>query len=463
MRFRPDPSFYPSAKLAMQAPQEEVAYVAILNPLANNRPDAIATVDLNPHSPMYAKIRGRVDMQNIGDELHHFGWNACSSALCPNAPHPHLERRYLIVPGINSSRITILDIKPDPWQPTIYKTIEPDELKQKADCTGPHTVHCGASGIFISALGNAKGDIPGGILVLDHDTFDVRGRWELEFGIQTLAYDFWWNLGYDVMLTSSWATPNMIRNGVDPNILLSSGYGHHMHVWNIPKRRHLQAIDLGKEHQMVLEIRPAHDPARSYGFVCVVLSLEDLSASIWLWYLEGNEWKIKKVITIPAQPANEDQLPPILKPFKAVPPLVTDINLSLDDQMLYVSCWGTGEFHQYDVSDPHHPKLCEIIKLGGIVNRTPHPKNPDVPLNGAPQMVECSRDCKRLYFTNSLYSSWDDQFYPDGIKGWMIKVDCNPKGGMQLDKNFILDFGDERPHQIRLQGGDASSDSFCYS
>lgn len=463
MRFRPDPSFYPSAKLAMQAPQEEVAYVAVLNPLANKRPDAMTTVDLNPLSPMYAKIRGRVDMQNMGDELHHFGWNACSSALCPNAPHPHLERRYLIVPGINSSRITILDIKPDPWQPTIYKTIEPDELKQKANCTGPHTVHCGASGIFVSALGNANGDTPGGILILDHDTFDVRGRWELEYGVQTLAYDFWWNLGYDVMLTSSWGTPNMIRNGVDPNILLSSGYGHHMHVWDLPKRHHLQAIDLGKEHQMVLEIRPAHDPARTYGFVCVVLSLKDLSASIWLWYLEGSEWKIKKVITIPAQPANEDQLPPILKPFKAVPPLVTDINLSLDDQMLYVSCWGTGEFHQYDVSDPHNPKLCEIIKLGGVVNHTPHPKNPDVLLNGAPQMVECSRDCKRLYFTNSLYSSWDDQFYPDGIRGWMVKVDCNPKGGMQLDKNFILDFGDERPHQIRLQGGDASSDSFCYS
>ena len=26
-----------------------------------------------------------------------------------------------------------------------------------------------------------------------------------------------------------------------------------------------------------------------------------------------------------------------------VPPLVTDIDLSLDDRFLYVSCWGTGE------------------------------------------------------------------------------------------------------------------------
>ena len=29
----------------------------------------------------------RSTMPNAGDELHHFGWNACSSCLCPNAPH----------------------------------------------------------------------------------------------------------------------------------------------------------------------------------------------------------------------------------------------------------------------------------------------------------------------------------------------------------------------------------------
>jgi hypothetical protein len=58
------------------------------------------------------------------------------------------------------------------------------------------------------------------------------------------------------------------------------------------------------------------------------------------------------VITIPAEPAEADALPPALKPFGAVPPLVTDINLSVDDKFLYVSCWGIGELKQYDVSDP---------------------------------------------------------------------------------------------------------------
>jgi selenium-binding protein 1 len=77
-------------------------------------------------------------------------------------------------------------------------------------------------------------------------------------------------------------------------------------------------------------------------------------------------------------------------------------------------------------------------------------------------MVEVSRDGRRIYFTNSLYSAVDDQFYPDGIKGWMVKIDADPKGGMSFDENFFLDFGDQRPHQVRLQGGDASSDSYCF-
>ena len=63
-------------------------------------------------------------MPEPGDELHHFGWNACSSCLCPYSPHPHMERRYLVVPGLRSSRIHILDTKPDPRRPRIVKVID---------------------------------------------------------------------------------------------------------------------------------------------------------------------------------------------------------------------------------------------------------------------------------------------------------------------------------------------------
>jgi selenium-binding protein 1 len=92
---KPDPTFYPSPKMAMQAPPEKLAYMALINSKKDARPDAIGVVDLDPTSKGYGRLVGKVDMTKPGDELHHFGWNACSSCLCPYAPHPHMERRYL--------------------------------------------------------------------------------------------------------------------------------------------------------------------------------------------------------------------------------------------------------------------------------------------------------------------------------------------------------------------------------
>jgi selenium-binding protein 1 len=258
----------------------------------------------------------------------------------------------------------------------------------------------------------------------------------------------------------------MVQNGVNPDLLLNSKYGHQLHVWDLRHRRHVQALDLGTEHQMALELRPAHDPTKPYGFLGVVVSLKDLSASIWVWHRVGGNghgnWQVQKVIEIPAEPAAADQLPPLLQGFGAVPPLITDINLSLDDRFLYVSCWGTGEMRQYDVSDPFHPQLTGSIHLGGIVRKATHPAKPDTPLNGGPQMVELSRDGRRVYFTNSLYAPWDTQFYPEGLRSWMVKLDADPNGGISADANFFLEFDTLRGHQIRLEGGDASSDSYCY-
>jgi methanethiol oxidase len=58
---------------------------------------------------------------------------------------------------------------------------------------------------------------------------------------------------------------------------------------------------------------------------------------------------------------------------------------------------------------------------------------------------------------------WDAQFYPDGIRGWMARVDVAPECGMAFDEPFLVESEEGlRPHQVRLEGGDASSDSFCY-
>jgi selenium-binding protein 1 len=133
-----------------------------------------------------------------------------------------------------------------------------------------------------------------------------------------------------------------------------------------------------------------------------------------------------------------------------------------------VSCWGTGELKQYDVSDILNPVETGSVRLGGIVGRQPHPAKPEERLGGGPQMVEVSRDGKRVYVTNSLYGVWDDIFYPDGVGAWMARLDADISGGggLAADPGFFPsgdDFRGLRIHQTRLQGGDASSDSYCHT
>lgn len=463
MTLRPDPTFHASPKLAMEAPAEHYAYALMLSP-DFSEPDALAVVDVNAKSDDYAKIAHTVVMPNKGDEFHHFGWNACSSALSPLTGHAFVERRYLIIPGLRSSRIYIIDTKPHPSEAKIHKIIEPAEVFRKTGYSRPHTVHCGPEGIYVSTLGGAGPDGtdgPPGVFIMDCETFDILGRWEIDRGPQKLHYDFWWNLPRDYMVTSEWGLPPQFENGIVAEDLLANKYGHHIHFWDLRERRNVQTIDLGANHQMALEVRPAHDPTREYGFLGVVVDTTNLEGSIWTWWREGGTFHAKKTATIPPEAADPDLLPPLLKGFGAAPPLVTDIDLSLDDKFLYVACWGTGELRQYDVSDPHNLKLAGSLRLGGIVGKTKHPSGRI--FAGGPQMLEISRDGRRVYFTNSLYSAWDDQFYPHGVPGAMVKANVDSANAMTLDEKYWVEFpGGYRAHQIRLEGGDCSTDSFCY-
>ena len=127
-----------------------------------------------------------------------------------------MERRYLLVPGLRSSRIHILDTKPDPRQPALVKVISADEVASRTGYSRPHTIHCGPEAIYVSALGAPEGEGPGGIFTVDPDDFGVRGAWEVERGPQYFAYDFWWHLGHDTLITSEWGTPSMVEAGVNP-------------------------------------------------------------------------------------------------------------------------------------------------------------------------------------------------------------------------------------------------------
>ncbi len=140
-------------------------------------------------------------MPNVGDELHHFGWNACGSC------HGERARRYLVIPGLVSGRIHVVDTA-GPGQPKLHKVIEPAEVVRKTKLTAPHTVHCLADGrIMISMLGDENLNGPGGFLILDEE-FEIAGRWEARTEGMYFNYDFWYQPRHNVMVSSEWAAPS---------------------------------------------------------------------------------------------------------------------------------------------------------------------------------------------------------------------------------------------------------------
>lgn len=438
---------YASPEEAMRAEPEKVLYTtALYVGTGVERPDYLATVDVDPASPTYSQVVHRAPMPNVGDELHHFGWNACSS--CHGDADK--ERRFLIVPGQRSGRIHVLDTAEE-RAPRLHKVIEPEEIAEKTDLSAPHTVHCLADGhVMISMLGDAEGNGPGGFLLLDED-FGVAGRWETDTAGMRFNYDFWYQPRHNVMVSSEWGAPNTYRAGFDPKDVAEGKYGQRLHFWDWSERRVKESVDLGEDGRIPLEVRFHHDPDSTHGFVGAALS-----SNILHWSRPNGSWKVEKVVDVPAEEVEGWPMP--------VPGLITDLLLSLDDRFLYFSNWLHGDLRQYDVSDPTNPRLAGRVWLGGLLGRSQTVGGRR--LEGGPQMLQLSLDGKRLYVTNSLYSSWDNQFYPKlAEKGsYLLKVDCDTEnGGLRVDEDFFVDFGAEpdgpaRAHEMRYPGGDVTSD-----
>jgi selenium-binding protein 1 len=442
-------AFYASPADARQAPPEDVLYVGCLHRgTGSDEPDFLAVVDANPESDTYSQVVDRIPMPNVGDELHHFGWNVCSSAC-----HSTLGRDTLIVPGMYSSRIHIIDIS-DPRTPRIAKVIEADELKQKTGYSGPHTVHCMPGDVVtISMLGDADGNLPGGLAVLDAKDFSVLGPWEQEKNGQELMYDFWYQPRQNTLVSSEFAAPVTYDGGFNPDDVAAGRYGHRLHFWDLESRTKVQTLDLGDEGLIPLEIRWQHNPESAQGFVGATLS-----SNVMRFHRENGSWAAEKVIDVENEELEGWPLP------GGVPGLITDLVLSMDDRDLFFSNWLHGDLRHYDVSDPEHPELKSQVWLGGLLGRDQgHPKA-DGPLTGGPQMLQCSLDGRRVYVTNSLYSSWDNQFHP-GLRGWLTKLDRQEDGTYALDPDFFVDFskldgGLGRPHEVRLSGGDCTTEIF---
>jgi methanethiol oxidase len=432
-------SFHSSPAAAAQAPAEELLYVACLHEGTGvELPDYLAVVDAGS-----GEVVHETPMPNVGDELHHYGWNRCSSAC--HGP----DRSHLIVPGFRSSRIHVVNVADDPLRPQIEKVIEPAELLRKTGYTRPHTVHCmPGDNVVVSMLGDADGNGAGGFAVLDARTFEVKGRWENGGERPPFNYDFWYQPRQNTLVSTEFGEPNAYEPGFDLEDVGRGRYGRRLHFWNLAERTLEQTVDLGEQGLVPLEVRWLHDPDAQEGFVAAALS-----SVVWHFHRSNGSWTADPVIATEAVELEGWPIP--------VPGLMTDIVLSMDDQALYVSNWFHGDLHRYDVSDPAHPRLTGRLWLGGLLGKA---GDAGRELTGGPQMLQLSLDGRRLYVTNSLYSTWDNQFYPE-LRSWLLKVDVAEDGTMEVDRDFFVDFheragGPARAHEVRLGGGDCTTEIF---
>ncbi|KAG7296202.1 hypothetical protein JYU34_021305 [Plutella xylostella] len=448
-------------------PRELLLYTVCVQP-DQSKQDYMATVDVDPESPTYAQVIHRTYTGRPGQELHHSGWNVCSS--CHD--NPELKRNFLILPALNTSNVFVVDVGTDPRKPELHKVIEGAEMKA-VNCSYPHTTHCLASGdIMISTMGDKDENGKGDFVLIDAKSLKVTGSWTRGEKMAKFGYDFWYQPYHDVMFSTEWGSPKYFKTGLHAeDIPNPHRYGTSLNVYKWSTRELIQSIDLGKEGCAPLEIRFLHEPTAAQGFVgCAV------EANVYRFYKGSDDtWKADKVIDVPAQKVSKDGV------VSELGGLMSDILLSLDDKYLYFSNWLHGDVRQYDVSDPTNPKMTGRVFLGGQLVNDPdlelvhcddlkeRPKQVTIngtPLYGSPQMLQLSLDGKRLYVSCSLFSPWDKQLYPKMAKhgGWIAKLDVDiVNGGMKLDENFLVDFGKEPngpvlAHEMRYPGGDCTSD-----
>lgn len=456
---------YASPLAAMKGPKEKLLYIpCIYRNTPVKEKDYLATVDVDETSPTFCQVIHRLEMPTIDDEIHHTGWNSCSSCF----DDPTKKRNILIVPGFISGNIMGVDVGTDPKEPRLFTTVKGEHIVKKVGLANPHSTHClPGDEIMISMLGDENGNGKGGFILLDSQTMELKGTWEAEGHNTPFGYDFWYQPRHNVMISTEFGAPNTFRDGFNPAHVAEGLYGRSIYVWDWKEHKIIQTIDLGSEGLIPLEIRFLHNSDAAEGFVGCALS-----SSVFRFFKdESGEWAAKKVIQVEAKEVNGWALP-------TMPGLITDIIVSLDDKYLYFSNWIHGDIRQYDITDTENPKLVGQLFLGGSlisdgqVKVTDGSQQPDPVfiqgnrVQGGPQMLQLSLDGKRLYTTTSLYSGWDKQFYPElvnsGAMLLCIDVDTD-NGGLTLNEKVHVDFGKEPKgpalaHEIRYPGGDCTSD-----
>lgn len=282
------------------------------------------------------------------------------------------------------------------------------------------------------------------------------------------------------MISTGWGAPGAFLAGFNP-AEAATRYSSAIHVWSWSTQSLVQTLELGDAGRIPLEVRFLHEPTAATAYVGAALSSNLLrvspagGAAADGGNKGGGQWAAEVAFAQPWTPVTGWALP-------EMPPLITDLLISLDDRWLILSNWLRGDLVLLDISDRAAPRLASRLWLGGSIVKgegvvvtggefagDAQPARPavkGVPLQGGPQMIQLSLDGRRLYVTNSLFSSWDRQFYPElarrGSQLVRVLVDGDA-GTLALDPTFLVDFGAEPggaalAHEIRFPEGDCTSD-----
>ncbi|XP_031463983.1 uncharacterized protein LOC116238441 isoform X1 [Phasianus colchicus] len=203
-----------------EAPREEVAYVTCTyRETGIDQPDFLATIDLNPRSPYYCQVIHRLPVPNLKDELHCSGWSTDrSSSICFD--NITTKKNKLILPGLISSRIYVVDVGTQCRAPTVCKMIEPVDVFWKCNKGHLSVVHSLPNGdILIANMGDAAGRGKGGFIVLDGETFELKGNWEHECEVPPTGYDFWYQPRHNVLISTAGMVPRIAGRGFNPDDL----------------------------------------------------------------------------------------------------------------------------------------------------------------------------------------------------------------------------------------------------
>lgn len=357
------------------AKHERYLYVATIAQSATD-PDFVAVVGADPSRADYGTIVGRVDMPNVGDELHHFGYSG--------------DQRRLIVPGLFSNRIHVLGIKGDGR--TLSVDAVNEELVAKSGYVIPHSVIATKGRkALVTMIGAATGDtLPGGIVEIDAKTGELTShygpgpsRTAADLGPKYM-YDFDSLHDAHLGISTTFGPPARCGGGIDPSCL-----GDEVAVWDTKRQRVTQVQSLGA-NSGALEVRfiEKHKVRRAF------INTPGTSA-VWLADDDDHDgvFEFQQVL------GPEDGL--------LIP---ADMLLSYDHRFMYLTNWFGNTVQQFDITDPFEPVLTSTVSV-------PHPN-----------MLRLSRDNKRLYVTNSLLTTWDDdtRFGParnDEYGIWRFDVD----------------------------------------